>query len=146
MSAHNQRFAVSIHILTILAASQDTAVTSEAMATSVGTNPVVIRRTMSRLRQCGLVDSRPGTSGGWRLARAPQQISLCDVLHASDVDPIFVMHEHPDADCLIGGNIRQVLGGVFGRAQGALDKSLEQCTIADVLQDVLNLQKGDIEP
>lgn len=145
MSAHNQRFAVSIHILTILAASQDTSVTSEAMAVSVGTNPVVIRRVMSRLRQCRLVDSRPGASGGWKLAKPPQQISLCQVLHASDTDPVFAMHDHPDADCYIGGKIHESLGKVFDRAENALEASLAQFTIADVLQDIINLQEGSDE-
>jgi Rrf2 family protein len=142
MSAHNQRFAVSIHILTILAASQDTAVTSEAMATSVGTNPVVIRRTMAGLREYGLVESRPGTSGGWKLAKPPHQITLCQVLNASSTDVIFAMHEHPDDDCLIGGNIQVALTKVFGKAHGVMEAALSQFTIADVLQDVLNLQKG----
>lgn len=146
MSAHNQRFAVSIHILTILAASPDVAVTSDAIAVSVGTNPVVIRRTMAALRQFGLVDSRPGTSGGWKLAKPAHAITLCQVLNASSADVIFAMHEHPDDDCLIGGNIQVALSRVFGKAQGALEAALSQFTIADVLQDVLNLQKGDIEP
>ena len=70
----NQQFAVSCHILAILAAYPDTAVTSETIAESVDTNPVVIRRIMSHLRQHGLVDSRSGASGGWRLVRPESSI------------------------------------------------------------------------
>lgn len=143
MPAISQRFAVSIHILTILAASPDGAVTSDAIAVSVGTNPVVIRRTMAALRQFGLVDSRPGTSGGWRLAKPAHQITLCQVFNASNIDVIFAMHEHPDDDCLIGGNIQVALTKVFGKAQGVLEAALSQFTIADILQDILDLQKGD---
>lgn len=139
----NQRFAVSVHILTILAASQSFPVTSEAIAESVDTNPVVIRRTMSRLRECGLVDSRPGVSGGWRLAKHPQQISLCEVFHAVNSDDVLALHDHPNADCQIGGKIKESLGKVFDRAQNALEATLGQFTIADVLQDVMTLQKGE---
>jgi len=145
MPTNNQRFAVSIHILTILAASQNVSVTSEAIAVSVDTNPVVIRRTMSRLRECGLVDSRPGACGGWKLARAPGQISLCEVFHAVDCEDVLSIHDHPNADCLIGGKMKQSLGRVFGRAQDALEATLGQFTIADILQDVLTLQKVEAE-
>lgn len=137
---NNQRFAVSIHILTILAASQNASITSEAIAVSVDTNPVVIRRTMSRLRECGLVDSRPGASGGWKLARAPQQISLCEVFHAIRCEDVLAIHDHPNADCLIGGKMKQSLGMVFDRAQDALEATLGQFTIADILQNVMTLQ------
>ena len=143
MPSTNQRFAVSIHILTILAASQNAPVTSEAIATSVATNPVVIRRTMSRLRASGLVDSRCGASGGWKLTRQPQQISLCEVFHAVSGEDVLSMHEHPNADCQIGGKIKQSLGKVFDRAQDALEAALGQFTIADVLQDVMILQQTE---
>ena len=143
MSTNNQRFAVSIHILTILAASTDASVTSEAIAASVDTNPVVIRRTMSRLRECGLVDSRPGASGGWKLGLPAEQISLCRVFEAVGCGNVLFMHEHPNADCMIGGKIKVPLGKVFGRAQNALEASLGQFTIADVLQDVMVLHQKD---
>ncbi len=139
MSTSNQRFAVSVHILTILAASQEAPVTSDAIAISVNTNPVVIRRTMSRLRDCGLVDSRPGASGGWKLAKPAQQISLCEVLRAVNSDDLLSIHDHPNADCQIGGKIKQSLGKVFDRAQNALEATLGQFTVADVLQDVMTV-------
>ncbi len=136
MSANNQRFSVSIHILTILAASQGNPVTSDAIAESVDTNPVVIRRIMSRLRECGLVYSRTGASGGWKLTRDPQQISLCEVFHAASGEDVLYIHHHPNADCPIGGKITTSLSKVFHRAQTALEATLDQFTIADILQDV----------
>ena len=136
MSTNNQRFSVSVHILTILAASQSDPVTSEAIAESVDTNPVVIRRTMSRLRSSGLVDSRPGVSGGWKLTRDPQQISLGEVFHAASGEDVLSIHNHPNADCPIGGKITTSLDKVFHRAQTALEATLDQVTIADILQDV----------
>lgn len=136
MSANNQRFSVSVHILTILAANQSDSVTSEAIAESVDTNPVVIRRTMSRLRECGLVDSRPGASGGWKLTRAPQEISLCEVFHAANGEDVLSIHNHPNADCPIGSKITVSLNKVFHRAQTALEATLDQITIADILKDI----------
>ena len=42
--------------------------TSEALAKCLGTNPVVVRRTMGSLREAGLVAAERGHGGGWRLA------------------------------------------------------------------------------
>jgi Rrf2 family protein len=142
MSNTNQRFSVSVHILTLLALSKDSVVTSEAIAASVDTNPVVIRRTMSHLRQRGLVDSRPGTSGGWRLVKPPDQISLCEVFHAVSHDDILSMHSHPNPECPIGGNIQKSLEEVFGKAQNAVETALSKITISDILQDVIS-QEGE---
>jgi Rrf2 family protein len=131
----SQRFSVSIHILTLLAAS-DSALTSEYIASSVDTHPVVIRRVMAHLRQHGLVESRPGASGGWRLLRGPRKINLSEVYQIASHAELLSMHSHPNKDCPIGGHIQVALKGVFANAQIALEKSLGTVTIADVLADV----------
>jgi Rrf2 family protein len=135
----NQQFAVSIHILTVLAANADHPVTSEEIAESVDTNPVVIRRVMGHLREHGLVESRPGAAGGWQLSHAPEQISLCEVYHALSHEDVLAMHQHPNPYCPIGGKIRPVLGEVFGAAQAALEAELGKFTVADMLRKVKNI-------
>jgi len=102
---------------------------------------VVIRRTMSHLRQHGLVESRPGTNGGWRLVKPASDISLCEVYHALSHDSVLSMHSHPNPICRVGGNIHEPLQKVFGRAQQAMETELERFTIADILHDVI-LQAG----
>ena len=134
----NQQFAVSCHILAMLAAYPDAAVTSETIAGSVDTNPVVIRRIMSHLRQHGLVDSRPGASGGWRLVRPASDLNLREVYHAVSHETVLAMHQHPNPDCPIGGNIKNSLGGVFEEAQQALELALEKVSIATVLENTLH--------
>lgn len=131
----NQQFSVSIHALTLLAASADP-LTSEMIAGSVDTNPVVIRRAMAGLRERGLVESRPGAHGGWRLKRSPRDISLRDVYLSLQDDPMFFMHEHPNPGCPIGGNIQPVLQKAFDDAQTAAANSFGRVTIADVLAGV----------
>lgn len=138
MSQTNQRFAVSVHILTLLAANAENILTSEAIAISVNTNPVVIRRTMSHLRQHGLVDSRPGTSGGWRLVRPADQINLGEIYRVVSHEDVLSMHSHPNPECMVGGNIQESLGAVFGKAQMALQTELDKFTVADILQDIVS--------
>ena len=139
----NQQFSVSVHILAILAAYPNTPVTSETIAKSVDTHPVVIRRIMSHRRQHGLVDSRPGTSGGWHLLLEPATINLRDVYRAIRHENVLAMHQHPNPDCPIGGHIQETLGQVFDEAQGSLETALGQFTISDVLEKVL--EKSHLE-
>ncbi len=131
----NQRFAISIHALTLLAANSDP-LTSEMIAGSVDTNPVVIRRTMASLREYGLVESKSGAKGGWRLLREPKQIGLCEVYRSLDEVQMLSVHSHPNKHCPIGGNITGVLQSVFDNAQSEMEKALGNYTVADILRDV----------
>lgn len=135
----NQRFAISIHALTLLAANEKP-LTSEAIASSVDTNPVVIRRTMASLRAHGLVKSKSGAHGGWRLLRAPNQIALRDVYHSLGEDGVLSIHSHPNKYCPIGKNIKSVLQNVFYKAQTEMEKSLGNHTVADILADVRKIK------
>ncbi len=131
----NQRFAISIHALTLLAANSHP-LTSEMIASSVDTNPVVIRRTMASLRERGLVDSKPGMSGGWRLKREPGKIRLSEVYRSLQEADVLSIHSHPNQHCPIGGNITAVLRTVFDEAQAQMESVLADRTVADILNDV----------
>jgi Rrf2 family protein len=132
----NLRFSVALHILTLLAAKGTGLLTSDAIAASVDTNPVVIRRVMASLRESGLVESRPGVNGGWKLKKPAASITLCKVFESVREDDLLSMHTHPNPHCPIGGHIRDSLQGVFAEAEKALHSSLSNQTIADVLADV----------
>jgi Rrf2 family protein len=137
----NQQFAVSIHILTLLSALPDQPLTSKQIAKSVNTNPVVIRRVMGQLRKQGLVESRPGVSGGWKLSRAAGEIRLCSVYDATNRDSLLGMHPHPNTDCPIGAHIQPALEKVFGQAEKAMRDSLSEFTVAAVLSEVMSVKK-----
>lgn len=134
---NNHQFAVSCHILAILAAYPDGIVTSETIAASVDTNPVVIRRVLSHLRANGLVESKTGTNGGWRLVRSPEKVSLRDVYQAAGQEFVLNMHQHPNLDCPIGGHIQDTLKNVFDQAQAAMENALDNFTIDNILKETI---------
>ena len=78
----NSRFAVATHILTLLYSMGNDPLTSEFIAGSVNTNPVVIRRLLSVLNKAGLTTGRLGAGGGATLARPATAITLLDVHRA----------------------------------------------------------------
>ena len=62
----DSRLSSVLHALLHMA-EQDGPVTSETLAQCLGTNPVVVRRTMGYLREAGIVTSDRGHAGGWRI-------------------------------------------------------------------------------
>ena len=91
------RFAVSVHILSVLYYNKDYACDSEFIAGSVNTNPVVIRRLVTALKKAGLVEVTPGVKG-IKLQKEPSEISLYEIYNAVS---------NPDSmqQCFILGNI-----------------------------------------
>jgi DNA-binding IscR family transcriptional regulator len=136
----NNRMSLAVHVLTWIAFDRrgtDKEVgTSQRIATSVNTNPVVIRRSLINLREAGLVQS--SRSRGWTLTRDASKITLLDVYHAVGGGEIFGMHASPpDAECYVGYGIQPVLTRVYDRATAALCESLASTTIADILRDTM---------
>ena len=134
----SSRFSVAVHVLTLLAANPlGELLTSDRIAGSVNTNPVVIRRILGQLKQAGLVEVR-AAAGGTYLRRAPATITLLDVYRAVAVvaERLFSVHEQPNPHCLVGRHIRAALDGPLARVQTALEQELAATTLAQVLASV----------
>ena len=112
--------------------------TSEQVAASVNTNPVIIRRSLGDLHRAGLVDVRRGAGAGWSLAREPGEITLLDVYEAVQREPLFAMHRtEPNLGCPVGHGIRPALDQVYDKVNQALRSELTRTSIADVLRSTL---------
>jgi len=134
----SSRFSVGVHVLTLLATNPvGELLTSDRMAGSVNTNPVVIRRILGQLKKAGLVEVRAAV-GGTYLRRDPATITLLDVYRAVEVadERLFSMHESPNPQCLVGRNIQVALDGTLVRAQAALEQELAHTTLAQVVANV----------
>jgi Rrf2 family protein len=135
--ANSSRFATAVHILTLLAHEAEQAVTSDYIAGSVNTNPVVIRRLLARLAEAGLVSSTPGSAGGSRLARDPRRITLRDVFDAVETPALFGRHsQQPNPKCAVGREVVNILAPRLSGAEDAALASLAKTTIASLLQEV----------
>lgn len=139
----NSRFAVAIHILTLMAYRRETMLTSEYIARSVTTHPVVIRRVLGELRRAGLVTSHCGNGGGWRLTRPAEEITLKDAYDAIKEGVFFRLPpQKPDPCCFIGYTIEQALTGYFEEAEAAMERQFAQTTIAAVLERIHTLRNA----
>ena len=134
----SSRFSVAVHVLTLLADNPaGELLTSDRLASSVNTNPVVIRRILGQLKKAGLVEVR-AAAGGTYLRRDPASITLLDVYRAVDVveEHLFSVHEHPNPHCVVGRHIQVALDGTLARAQAALEQELAATTLAQVVANV----------
>src|SRR5579862_8754784 len=131
------RFAMAVHVLTVLAYKDGDRVTSELLARSVNTNPVVIRRLLLVLQQARLVETRKGAGFGSRLSRSAARIDLGEVFRAVEQDEAFCLPpKKPNKDCPVGHCIQAALERVFGSALKALEQDLAKTTLADVVKNV----------
>jgi Rrf2 family protein len=131
----NSRFAVAVHVLSLMAWSGEEPLKSEQVAESVNTNPVVIRRMLLELADAGLVVSQTGSLGGSRLANDPAETTLLDVYRALEYGGVFSLHRQPPSrDCPVGVNIETVLGEVLLEVDAAVEQVLGKITINDVVQ------------
>jgi DNA-binding IscR family transcriptional regulator len=129
----NSRFAVAIHILSLIALGPREQVTSDWIAGSVNTNPVVIRRISSMLKKAGILKSSVGVPGAV-LAKDPSEISLLDVYKAVQMeDELFAIHEQPNPNCRVGKNIQSTLDEVFLSAQKAMENELASKSLKDII-------------
>ena len=143
--AANARMTIAVHALTWLALAQQRGrevLTSDEVAASVNTNPVILRRSLGDLRRAGLVSVRHGTGAGWTLAREPGRITLCDVYDAiSGEDPVFAMHHtEPNLECPVGRGIRPALGPVYDGITAAMRGEMARTSIADLLTTSLEVR------
>jgi Rrf2 family protein len=128
----NTQFALGVHVLTLLAALPERSRTSEALAGSAGASPVHVRRVLGRLREAGLVASRPGVRGGWQLRRPPAEVSLADVWRVMRGDgAVLALHEASPA-CTVGQRIHSSLADIDRRAAAAVEAELAGTTLADL--------------
>ncbi|WP_067138248.1 Rrf2 family transcriptional regulator [Microtetraspora malaysiensis] len=139
--AGNSRLTIATHVLTWMALARrrgQDLLTSEQVAASVNTNPVIIRRSLGDLRRAGLVEVRRGAGAGWTLARAPEEITLLDVYNAVEQQPLFAMHHtEPNLECPVGKGIRPALDHAYDGVEQALCQELRRTSIADVLKRTL---------
>ncbi|MBO4107687.1 Rrf2 family transcriptional regulator [Streptococcus suis] len=136
----SSRFTIASHILVLLALEGDKEKqTSTSIAGSVGVNPVIIRNILAQLKEAGLVQVARGV-GGARLAQAPDKITLFHVYQAVELfgekGKLFGFHEQPNPACQVGRTIHPLLDSRLENAQSALEKELEQTTIADLLAEL----------
>jgi Rrf2 family protein len=97
---------------------------------------------LAELRRAGIVESRRGAAGGYLLARAPDEVSIADVIRAVEGPLANVRGMSPDALEYEGSAER--LRDVWVALRANVRAVLEQVTLADVAKGELPPHIGEL--
>ena len=133
----NQQFAFAVHIMTALAFSPGEVISSETLAASVNTNPVVVRRLLLALRRARLIDTFTGKRGGARLRKNARQISLVDIYDAIEPRPVVPINERRVLKkCHVSCHMKSLMTHVAESTEDAIRTHLRRTSLADLVRKV----------
>ena len=144
----SSRFTVALHIFACAETFMDKyKVTSDFLAASINTNPVIIRKILIQLKNAGLVTVARGT-GGITVTKPLSDITFYDVYQA--IEPVengdlFRFHEAPNPDCPVGRNIHALLDGKLKAIQNAMEDEMRRYTLADIQADLSEILAEEAE-
>lgn len=131
----DSRLSSTLHALLHMA-ERDSPMTSEALGQCLGTNPVVVRRTMGHLREAGLVTADRGPAGGWRIAADLETVSLRRLHEALGEPAIFAIgNRNETPECLVEQSVNAALEDAFAAAEALLLDRFADVTLADLARD-----------
>ena len=128
----NSRLSLALHTLSHMAGSPERVRTSTDIADHAGTNPVVVRRVLGKLREAGLLTSEKGHAGGWKLARPPQEITLADVYLALEESLVATDDEEQLRGCAVEHALHRRVSTVMKEIEQSLIERFSETTISEV--------------
>ena len=134
----SSRFTMALHMFACIDTFTDQKMTSDFMAASIGTNPVIVRKLLQQLKAAGLIEVSRGT-GGVTVTKPLNEITFLDIYKAVECTPdeeLFHFHENPNQACPVGKNIHHVLDNKLAKVQEAMERELAAITLADVKRDI----------
>lgn len=102
----------------------------DAIARAQGVPLKFLEGILRQLRQTGIVSSMRGAEGGYRLDRAPEEISIADVVRALDGPLAAVRGQRPEDVAYTGA--AEHLREVWIALRAAMRDVLEHTSLADV--------------
>ena len=144
----SSRFTVALHIFTCVDTFGDKyKITSDFLAESINTNPVIIRKILTQLKNAGLITVARGT-GGITPTRPLREITFYDVYEA--IEPLengdlFNFHASPNPNCPVGRNIHTLLDDKLKAIQLAMENEMRKYTVDDLKSGIRELLSKEIK-
>ncbi len=106
-----------------------------------------LEQILNDLKSAGLVQSRRGVAGGYRLARRPEEITLATVVRHVEgaLAPISCVSERFYEKCSCPDEARCAIRDVMKEVREAVVKIAERVTLADLCERARKLQRQPAE-
>lgn len=126
------KFAISIHILTLLAKFPDDYLSSEFIASSINLNPVLVRKEIANLKKNQIVMSKEGKNGGTKLNVSPSKVTLKQIFESTFEEiSLGYSKNEPNPKCPVGREINQNLSALYTKLNDSVMKQLESTTLEE---------------
>ena len=139
------KFTIAIHILLATKYFQrEHKITSQFLANSIGSNPVIVRNIMLQLQEAGIIDVKRGP-GGITLNRPLSEITYLDIYKAVETnsnEELFRFHEKPNPLCPVGKNIHKALDQSLENIQSDFEKDLASHNIQEAYKNIELAQRS----
>lgn len=134
----NSSFSIAVHALVYLN-HMESVLSSEELAQNVCTNPVLVRKVMSKLKKAGIVTTKGGKSGGYAFASDAETLTLETIAEAIDAHFVGSPWRSGDMDkeCLISSGMGSVMENICAQLDELCRKSLRGITVADIDRKIL---------
>ena len=126
-------FNLAVHALVCLSHS-GRSLSSEALAENICTNSTRVRRVMAGLKKAGMVETREGSDGGYRLCADPAALSIRQVAEAVNARFVDCAWRSGDIDreCAICSGMAGVMDTLYREMNEECAAYLSRITIADI--------------
>jgi len=126
------KFAITIHILTLLTKFPNDFLSSEFIAGSMNLNPVLVRKEIANLKAHHIVESKEGKNGGTKLSKAASNITLKEIFEMTfDNINLGYAKNQPNPDCPVGKKINQNLADLYADMNKKVSLQLTNITLED---------------
>lgn len=126
------KFAITIHILTLLTKFPNDFLSSEFIAGSMNLNPVLVRKEIANLKAHHIVESKEGKNGGTKLSKDASEITLKEIFELTfDNINLGYAKNQPNPDCPVGKKVNQNLAELYADINEKVGLQLKKITLED---------------
>ena len=124
------KFAITLHILTLLSKTPDEFLSSDYIAGSLNMNAVLVRKEIANLKKNNIVESKEGKSGGTRLLKPAAEITLDDIFKMTfESVTLGYSKNDPNPNCPVGKQINQNLDNLYDDINNKISKQLSEISL-----------------
>lgn len=130
---YSTKLSDTLHLIAFICLSENSSLTSNAIAESIQTNPAYVRQLMSLLKKAGLLTTTQGQARP-KLTKSPNMITMLDVYRAVEGEKSLLhLDTHTNLDCGIGIHVQLVISDFYHEVQLTAEEKMKEITIQDIL-------------
>jgi Rrf2 family protein len=121
----------------------DSVVSIQAISRQQNIPKRFLEQILNDLKSAGIVESKRGVAGGYRLRKPPQRITLADIIRHIEgpLAPVSCVSEKFYEKCSCPDESRCAIRNVMKEVREAIVKLMEQTTLADLAERARKLEQ-----